>query len=392
MRVARALAAVAVVVVTSSPIVARAQTDGFEPVIEGLNFAVNLAFLPDGRILVAEKATGQIRVVEDGDLLDEPLVTLPVDATANETGLLGLAVDRDFPDQPWIYAYYSDATDGMNRLVRMRLDGDEVGAPETLFDEIATTPIHNGGDIAVGVDGRIFLVTGDGAESTRSQDVDDPHGKVLRFERDGAIPPHNPQPGSPVYASGIRNSFGLCIDPDEGSLWETENGPESWDEVNLIGSGENHGWPDQLGPGGEPTYVDPVIGFEQVIVPTGCAALRQQSVMLFGDFGGRLHELSQLGSDTDSPVDDVIATFPDGITDVAIPNDGTGTIYVLTTSTLYRATDAASIGPEGLTTSPAPANGADGGFGTALRNTAGLVVLAVLVAGFFWLRGRALRR
>src|SRR4051812_38328167 len=250
MRVSRAVAALAVVVVTTTPVPAHAQANGFEPVADGLNFAVNVAFLPDGRILIAEKATGRIVEIVDGTLLDEPVASLPVDATANETGLLGLAVDPHFAAEPWIYAYFSDATDGMNRLVRMRLDGDAADEPETLFDAIATTPIHNGGDLAFGHDGTLFLVTGDGAVEARAQDAGDPHGKVLRLGRDGSVPEDNPVAGNPMYAFGIRNSFGLCVDSSDGSLWETENGPDSWDEVNRIRAGENHGWPDQLGPGG----------------------------------------------------------------------------------------------------------------------------------------------
>ena len=388
MRPVRALAALAVVVVTSTPLPLRAQASGFEPVAVGLNFAVNTAFLPDGRILVAEKATGQIRVIEDGTLLDGPLASLPVDATANETGLLGLAVNATFADEPWVYAYFSDATDGMNRLVRMRLDGNVAGEPETLFDAIATTPIHNGGDLAFGHDGMLFLVTGDGAEAARAQDASDPHGKVLRLERDGSVPEDNPVAGNPMYALGIRNSFGLCVDPRDGSLWETENGPESWDEVNRIRAGENHGWPDQLGPGGDAPYVDPVIGFEQVIVPTGCAADLERGRLFFGDFGGRLHVVVFPGGDA-APHDEVLATFPDGITDVAWSDDGG--LYVLTTSTLYRATGEISTAT-GSPGSPTGGAAGDDGFGSALRNSAGLVVLAILVAGFFWLRGRALKR
>jgi len=165
--------------------------------------------------------------------------------------MLGLAVDPAFPEEPWIYAYFSDLRDGMNRLVRMRLEGDRVGKPETVFDAIATTSIHNGGDLAFGEDRTVFLVTGDGAEASRSQDPDDPHGKVLRFEPDGSIPGDNPTPGSPVFALGIRNSFGLCVDPTSGTVWETENGPTSWDEVNEIRAGANSDQPDRRGARGE---------------------------------------------------------------------------------------------------------------------------------------------
>lgn len=372
---------------------AAAQPGGFEVVARGLGFAVNMAFLPDGRILIAEKG-GAIRVVDDGRLRDRPLTTLPADATNNETGLLGLAVDPAFPEQPWVYAYLSDATDGSNKLVRLEVEGMRADAPETLFDAIATTAIHNGGDLAFGTDGSLFLVTGDGAEETRSQDPDDPHGKVLRFDVDqgGAMT---------IFASGIRNSFGLCVDPRNGDLFETENGPSAWDEINRVEEGANLGWPSQLGPGGEPTYVDPLVGFEEVVVLTGCATTGFARDGLYAtDYRGQLHHLVQRDDGVDS---EIVATFDGGATNVAFGPDGV--LYVLTTDTLYRSAtpdeedgvgnggsgdDTADPFSPGGPSTPTPA--VDDGFGAALGTTGGVVVIAVLVLAFVWLRGRALRR
>lgn len=370
---------------------ATAQPDGFEVVASGLGFAVNMAFLPDGRILVADKG-GAIRVVDDGRLRDRPLATLPADATNNETGLLGLAVDPAFPEQPWVYAYVSDATDGSNKLVRLAVEGMRADAPETLFDAIATTPIHNGGDLAFGTDGSLFLVTGDGAEETRSQDPDDPRGKVLRFDVDQGV-------AMTIHASGIRNSFGLCVDPRSGDLFETENGPSAWDEVNRVEEGADLGWPSQLGPGGEPTYVDPLVGFEEVVVLTGCATTGFARDGLYAtDFRGQLHHVVRRDDAVDS---EIVATFDGGATDVAFGPEGA--LYVLTTDTLYRSAapdEEDGVGSDGGADpsgpaeppTPTPTPAVDGGFGAALGTTGGIVVIAVLVLAFVWLRGRALRR
>ena len=382
----------------------RAAAEGtFEPVVTGLDFAVNLAFAPGGRGFVAEKATGQIVVMRDGRILDVPFATLPVDASTQETGLLGIAVASDFATRPWVYAYYADATDGRNHLVRIRAEGDRGTHVETLFAEIATTSIHNGGDLAFAKDGTLFLVTGDGAEEARAQDPADPHGKVLRFEPDGSIPPDNPIPGSPVYALGIRNGFGLCVDAATGELWETENGPESWDEVNRIEAGANYGWPTQLGPGAQDGLVEPVFAFEQVVVPTGCDADGSDSGLTFGDFHGDLHRLSfpGPGANDPSPQHDVIATFEQGITDVE--RDARGRLWVLTPSTIFRSLTegAASPGSPGdvigpgtpsASSSPTASPAGDDGLGGALGSTGVIVVIAILAGAFLWLRSRTLRR
>lgn len=93
------------------------------PLATGLAFPTNMAFAPDGRLFFNEKDTGRVRIIEGGRLLPEPFATLPVALVANETGLLGLALDPRFPSEPWVYVYYSDSTDGLNRLVRIRAEG-----------------------------------------------------------------------------------------------------------------------------------------------------------------------------------------------------------------------------------------------------------------------------
>lgn len=306
----------------------------FEPVATGLDFPTNLAFASDGRLFFTEKDTGRVRVIQDGRVVPGPFVELPVEGGA-ERGLLGIALHPAFPHEPWVYLYLSylshpsDAADGRNRLVRVRAEGNRGVETEVLLDLLpAVTGYHNGGDLAFGPDGKLYLVTGEAHDPQRAQDPGDLGGKVLRLNPDGTIPPDNPfGPESPVFSMGHRNSFGLCFDPGTGDLWETENGPDAWDELNRIEAGANYGWPDHLGPGGGPSYVDPVLAFEEVIVPTGCAFLGGR--LYFGDFRGDLHEVRPAVGD-----ERVVARLGTGITDVAAGPDGA--LYVATASSILR--------------------------------------------------------
>jgi glucose/arabinose dehydrogenase len=371
-RLGIALAALAVL----SPSTARAQ-EGFQREVEGFGFAVNLAFAQDGTMFVADKDVGEIRIARNGEILDEPFVTLPVQVTVNETGLLGVAVDPAFPDEPWVYAYYT-GTDVMNHLVRIRADGHRGTEIQPLLDLLpATAGWHNGGDLAFGPDGKLYVSVGDGHDGSRSQDPNGIGGRILRLNPDGSIPDNNPLgPGNPTFALGIRNSFGLCFDPDTGELWETENGPSGDDEINLIEPGANYGWPEQLGPGGGPDFVDPVLDFPDTIVPTGCAV--SDGVLFFGEgYGGNLHAMPLPG-----PGEGIIARFDGGITDLERAADGS--LWVVTPTALYRSTGAlerpsATVSPE-----PEPQGG--------VVTVGGLLIAGVLIGGLLLMRSRLLRR
>jgi glucose/arabinose dehydrogenase len=345
--VARALAASAcVLAVVTSP--ARADVLAFQPVVEHAAFPTNLAFAPDGRAFYTEKDTGRIRVIDaSGALRPAPFATLPVDASANEMGLLGLALHPDFDTRPWVYAYYS-ADDGHNHLVRIPAGGDRGGAPEDLLTLLSTqNGWHNGGDLAFGADGLLYVAVGEGHVSGRAQDRASVGGKILRLEDDGSIPADNPfGPDSPVYAMGIRNSFGICVAPD-GTVWETENGPSEWDEVNRIDAGANYGWPLHLGPGDAAGFTPPVFAWKDVVVPTGCV-VQPDGSLLVGDFHGDLHRIGFPAGG--APTDEVEATFDQGITDVERAPDGR--LYVVTADGIWvrsgRASDRGPFTPVGI--------------------------------------------
>lgn len=374
--VSRSLLPVVVLTVVIAPLVARAQ-EGFEREVDGFGFAVNLAFAPDGTMFVADKDHGEIRIVRDGQILEGPFATLPVQVTVNETGLLGVAVDPAFPDEPWVYAYYT-GTDAVNHLVRIRAEGDRGSETQTLLDLLpATAGWHNGGDLAFGPDGKLYVSVGDGHDGSRSQDPNGIGGRILRLNPDGSIPSDNPLgPDNPTFALGIRNSFGLCFDPESGDLWETENGPSGDDEINLIEPGANYGWPEHLGPGGEPDYVDPVLDFPDTIVPTGCAV--SDGALLFGEgYGGNLHSMPLPG-----PGQGIVARFDGGITD--LENAPDGSVWVVTPTALYRSTGAL----ERPSATVSPESEPSGGLVTA----GGLLIAGLLIGGLLLMRSRLLRR
>src|SRR5262245_217602 len=176
---------------------------------------VSMAWTPDGsRLFFDEQATGDIRVaMPDGTVLAQPFAHLDVDASS-ETGLLGIAIDPDFPVQPFVYVYASDPTLGINRPLRFRADGDvAVGPPQVLLDGLVTANrYHNGGDLVFGDDGMLYVTVGESHQRNLAQDPTSIGGKVLRLEPDGSVPPDNPIPGNPLFTLGHRNSFGICID------------------------------------------------------------------------------------------------------------------------------------------------------------------------------------
>ena len=210
----------------------------------------SFAFLPDGDALVTERDSGRLlRVSPSGDVRE--VQTLP-EGGEGEGGLLGVAVSPDYEEDRYVYAYYTTERD--NRVVRFRLGGKL----EPILTGIPVNSFHDGGRIRFGPDDMLYVSTGDAGDSANSQDRGSLGGKILRLEPDGSVPPDNPFPGNPVYSYGHRNVEGLAWDA-EGQLYASEFGQDTWDEVNRIEAGENYGWPEIEGKGGEDEgYVDPI--------------------------------------------------------------------------------------------------------------------------------------
>lgn len=226
-----------------------------DTVATGLRSPWGLAFLPDGSALVSERDTARIVRVSDGDVSE--VGTVPGVSFGGEGGLLGLAVSPTFADDRFVYAYAT--TPNGNRVLRMTLDGGRLSEPEVLLGGIPASSIHNGGRLAFGPDGMLYVTTGDAADTALSPRPESLAGKILRLTPDGEVPEDNPDRGSPVYSSGHRNVQGIAWDA-EGNLWASEFGANTWDELNLIEPGADYGWPSVEGIGGaDDGFVDPAV-------------------------------------------------------------------------------------------------------------------------------------
>ena len=256
------------------------------------------AFTPDGgSIFYVERFTGQIRRFDRSPKRDRVWARISGVAKSGEQGLLGLAVDPDWPNKGWVYLYYTRRKPLENRIVRIRKRGDGSVQTQRLLS-LPAEAFHNGGPIHFGPDGMLYAVTGDAGSPSRSQDPNSPSGKVLRMTRTGGVPPGNPFSGSRAFSIGHRNSFGFAFDHKTGALWQTENGPECNDEVNLVREGKNYGWgpasdcPNTNQSGSAP--VAPRLTINPVVVVTGAAfcdncglGAKTEDGLLFGGFGDR---------------------------------------------------------------------------------------------------------
>ncbi|WP_110181793.1 PQQ-dependent sugar dehydrogenase [Nocardioides solisilvae] len=214
-------------------------------VASGLEVPWGLDFLPDGSALVTERDSARVlHLTPDGGGADgwrTREVGRVADASAGaEGGLLGLAVSPDFADDRQVFLYVSTAED--NRVVRAELAGGRLGEPEPVLTGIPTGAIHDGGRLAFGPDGHLYASTGEVGQAELAQDESSLAGKILRITPEGEPAPGNPDPRSPVWTLGHRNVQGLAWD-DAGTMWASEFGASTWDELNRIEEGGNYGWP-----------------------------------------------------------------------------------------------------------------------------------------------------
>ncbi|HBH88171.1 MAG TPA: glucose dehydrogenase [Syntrophaceae bacterium] len=243
--------------------------------VKNLEVPWSLVFLPDGRALVSERP-GRIRLIQDGHLQEKPYLSVDA-ARVGEAGLMGIAVHPQFPMEPYIYAMYTYRKGGdlLNRVARFRDRGGTGSFDRVIIDTIPGARFHDGGRIAFGPDGMLYVTTGENFISALAQDLSSLAGKVLRVTPEGNIPADNPFIDSPVYSYGHRNPQGIAWQPDTGRLFESEHGPSgefgrfAHDEINIITKGGNYGWPHVIGSLGKEPYIDPIIVWKETTPPGG---------------------------------------------------------------------------------------------------------------------------
>ncbi|MEV7619346.1 PQQ-dependent sugar dehydrogenase [Microbacterium sp. NPDC089321] len=267
-----------------------ADTAQGEPITlaSGLKAPWSVVRLDGGGALISQRDGGEVlELTASGQLREAGVV--PGVVSGGESGLHGLAV-LDDGDARWLYAYHGAEED--NRVVRMPLTGDpgslalDVSALEVVIEGIPRASNHDGGRIAFGPDGMLYIATGDAGQRDRARDRDFLGGKILRVTETGDPAPGNPF-GTAVYSLGHRNVQGLAWTAD-GTLWASEFGQNTWDELNRIEAGGDFGWPDHEGFARVDDAIDPVaVWAPDEASPSGIAVI-DDVVLVAGLRGERL--------------------------------------------------------------------------------------------------------
>ncbi|MBD3208250.1 MAG: PQQ-dependent sugar dehydrogenase [Candidatus Nealsonbacteria bacterium] len=274
----------------SGAVVPRPEEESYEIIAEGLDIPWEIAFLPNGDILVTERPGTLKRIGEKGK-------TTRIEGVEHigEGGLLGMTLHPNFPENNWIYLYLTTRSDEglINRVERYSLRENQLSEKKIIIDSIPGAAYHDGGRIQFGPDGLLYITTGDSGSNSLAQDASSLAGKILRLEDDGGVPQRNPF-DSPVYSYGHRNPQGLAWDEND-QLWSTEHGRSGilsgLDELNLIQRGKNYGWPLIQGDETQAEMVSPVIhsGSDTTWAPAG-AAYKDGSIFFCGLRGSALYE------------------------------------------------------------------------------------------------------
>lgn len=350
-----------------------------DPLVTGLSLPIVMAFIGSNDFLVCEKDSGLVKRVIDGVVQPDAVLDLAVE-NLDEQGLLGIAVHPQFPATNWVYLYYTassttndttgDFSSG-NLVRRFEWDGSLLVNPLALLDLPGGVSYHCGGTLTFGPDGKLYAVIGDQELNGALQNdpfafaSPDNTSVIFRLNDDGSTPDDNPLADAGMgfdryYAYGIRNSFGLAFDPVTGHLWDTENGAEDYDEINLVMPGFNSGWRPIMGPDARSAndtndlvflsgshYSDPEFSWLNTVAPTALAFLN--STQLGPDYendlfvgennSGRLYrfELNQAR--------DALDLGGGGLADKVADNSGELSNFILGTG--FGAITDIKVGPDG---------------------------------------------
>ncbi len=223
----------------------------YETVAEGLEFPWSIAFLPDGDMLVMERA-GRLRIIRDGALLSEPVAGTPDTYVAGQGGYFDVLPDPDFVSNRTVYLSFAhgDRKQNATRVIRATFDGAALADVQTIFTAMPwkDTPHHYGGRMAFLPDGSLLLTTGEGfTYREQAQQLDNHFGKVIRINTDGSVPRDNPFVSDDalpeIWSYGHRNPQGIVVVPGSGDVYLHEHGPRGGDELNRAEPGNNYGWP-----------------------------------------------------------------------------------------------------------------------------------------------------
>jgi glucose/arabinose dehydrogenase len=279
-----------------------------------LEFPAAFAVAPGGRIVYAERYTGEIRVYNPSTGSDTLFFTVTNVATAGEQGLLGVALHpKLLSGRPFVYAYATRNTESglQNQILRIRIRAGGNHTSSVIFSsDVTPTGSHNGGVIHFGPDGQLYAQIGDGglhaSHMANAQDLSVRAGKMVRMTANGAVPPDNPFVGMPghdgyIYSYGFRNGYGFTFDPVTDHPWETQNGPSCNDEVNRLVPGGNYAWgpsqdclsgtaPENTNRDGPEPRIMPVEWFVDtraltgIVFCDGCGLIGAEGSLFFGEY------------------------------------------------------------------------------------------------------------
>jgi quinoprotein glucose dehydrogenase len=244
---------------------------------QNLNVPWELVFLPESNRALVTERSGRVLQIIDGNLEEESYLELNI-VSRGEGGLMGMAHHPDFPEDPYtylMYTYTSAAGEQYNRVSRFKDQNNQAGKEEIILDQIPAGNYHDGGRIAFGPDGMLYITTGDTFNREIAQAMDNLGGKILRLTPAGNIPEDNPFSDSPIYSLGHRNPQGLAWHPDTRELFISDHGPSGEgglrqkDRIKVVEAGSNFGWPNKIGYFEDGEYANPLIMWEDAVPPSG---------------------------------------------------------------------------------------------------------------------------